>query len=170
MSKPINVYSIPELRQTLDEALPGIFARLNYKQHFRLIDVKLAFGYSIAVVAAISFLLDKKFNYDDVLIYQKLLVGLYTILSAVFWYFTKHVEKGITYVGINKDGEKLVVKTHFEKREPVYLIDLIKGGETKLSSGLPVNKVFNEAGYLQSDLLFQWLSEQLKTLDSKKCQ
>lgn len=66
MSKPINVYSIPELRQTLDEALPATFARLKYKQSFQLIDAKLVLGYSMAAIAAGSFLLDKKFKYSEV--------------------------------------------------------------------------------------------------------
>ncbi|GAV52594.1 hypothetical protein ZYGR_0AG05850 [Zygosaccharomyces rouxii] len=168
MSKPINVYSIPELRQTLDETLPGIFARHEFKQSFRLIDIKLVIGYGIAVVAAASFLLDKKFEFDEVLTYQKILVGSYMILSTVYWYFTKFVQKGITYEGVNKKGTSIAVKTFFENNEPLYHITFMTQGDYDLKTALPVNKVFNEHGYLQTDLLYQWIGEQLTTLETKK--
>lgn len=168
MSKAINVYSIPELQQTLDEALPVTFARLQYKQSFKLIDAKLAVGYSISVVAAVSFLVDKKFKFDEVLGWQKLLVAAYAVLSLLFWYFTKYVEKGVTYEGSKLGGDKVAVKTRFEKNEPVYLVEFVKEGGNEIKTGLPVEKVFNEAGYLQTDLLFGWLKEQLEILDSKK--
>lgn len=170
MSKAINVYSIPELQQTLDEALPGTFARLQYKQRFRLIDTKLGIGYSIAAVAAVSFLLDKKFKFDQVLGYQRVLLAVYAVLSVGFWYFTKYVERGVVYEGSRPNGEKIVVKTRFEKNEPVYLVKFVKDCGAELETRLAANQVFNEAGYLQTDLLFDWLKRQLETLSSKKQQ
>lgn len=170
MSKPINVYSIPELRQTLDESLPGIFAELHYKQSFDLIDKKLYIGYSIAVVAGVSFLLDKYCSYKDVINYQALLVGAYIILSTLFWYYTKFVEKGIKYIGVNKDGRKLSVKSYFQNGKPDYWVEFDNGKGSSIKTSLAVNKVFNEAGYLQNNLLYQWMEEQLKTLESKKIQ
>lgn len=167
-NKPINVYSIPELRQTLDEALPDVFARHEFKQSFRLIDTKLVIGYGIALVAAASFLLDKKFEFNDVLMYQKILVGSYMVLSTLYWYFTEFVQKGITYEGVNKKGTSIAVKTYFENNEPLYHVDIMTQGKFDLKTALPVNKVFNEHGFLQSDLLYQWIGQQLTTLETKK--
>ncbi|QLQ79919.1 hypothetical protein HG537_0C05680 [Torulaspora globosa] len=168
--KAINVYCIGELQQTLDEALPGTFERLGYRQSFRLVDTRLAIGYSIAGVAALSFVLDKKFQFSQVLGYQQLLVTAYAVLSLVLWYFTKYVEKGVTYEGLKSNGEKIVVKTRFEKNEPVYLVKFAKEGTSELETRLAANQVFNEAGYLQTDLLFEWLKAQLETFGSKKQQ
>ncbi|CCE91695.1 signal peptidase complex subunit SPC2 TDEL_0D01110 [Torulaspora delbrueckii] len=170
MSKPINVYSIPELRQTLDEALPATFARLKYKQSFQLIDAKLVLGYSMAAIAAGSFLLDKKFKYSQVVGYQKALLVIYGGLSVLYWYFTKYIEKSTVYEGRSPAGEKVSVKTRFEKKEPIYLVDFRLDDKTEVSVGLPATEVFNEAGYLQNELLFQWLERQLKVLSSKKSQ
>lgn len=170
MSKPINVYSIPELRQTLIDALPGVFSRLEYTQSYSLIDTKLVFGYSIAVVAGISFLLDKKFEYGDVLLYQKILLGVYTVLSVIYWYFITYVEKGINYVGVSKEGEKITVKSYFEDGEPIYRVKLRKNDGVELSTALPVNKLFTEAGYLQSNIFYEWIDQQVKILRSKKAQ
>ncbi|EWH16585.1 Spc2p, partial [Saccharomyces cerevisiae P283] len=154
-AKPINVYSIPELNQALDEALPSVFARLNYERSYALLDAKLYIGYSIAVVAGLSFFLDKKFERDQIVTYQKLLVGAYFVLSLLFWYFSRFIEKGTVYVGKRRGTkEEIYVKTKFEKNEPLYLVELVqkkKGENSKkeLKAKLEVNKVFNESGYLQ---------------------
>lgn len=170
MSKPINVYSIPELRQTLDEALPATFARLKYRQSFQLIDMKLGLGYLLAAIAAVSFLLDKKFKYSEVLGYQKALVVSYAGLSVLYWFFTKYVEKSTVYVGTSPAGEKVSVKTRFEKGDPIYLVDFCKNDGKAVSVGLAANEVFNEAGYLQNELLFQWLEGEMRILSAKKTQ
>ncbi|CAI4655829.1 APG_G0040300.mRNA.1.CDS.1 [Saccharomyces cerevisiae] len=173
-AKPINVYSIPELNQALDEALPSVFARLNYERSYALLDAKLYIGYSIAVVAGLSFFLDKKFERDQIVTYQKLLVGAYFVLSLLFWYFSRFIEKGTVYVGKRRGTkEEIYVKTKFEKNEPLYLVELVqkkKGENSKkeLKAKLEVNKVFNESGYLQNDVYFKWFSEQHNVLDTKK--
>lgn len=168
MSKPINVYSTQELRQSLDEALPGIFSRYHYKQSFGLIDTKLLIGYAIALVAGTSFLLDKKFEYQKCLLYQKLLVTAYIALSITYWYFVKYVQKGVTYEGLSEKGNKVSVKTYFENNDPLYHVSFLRGNESEMTTALPANKVFNEAGYLQTDLLYEWVGQQLKVLDAKK--
>lgn len=167
MSKPINIYSTPDLRQTLDEALPTMFSRLGYTQSFRLIDMKLAIGYSIAVVAGVSFILDKKMKFDEALTYQKLLVIAYMILSTVFWYFTKHIEKGVTFSG-SSGKDNITVVTKMKKYSSLYEVAIKdKSGKT-VNVELPVNKVFNAHGFLQHDLLFEWYKQQMKLLAEKK--
>ncbi|EGA73673.1 Spc2p [Saccharomyces cerevisiae AWRI796] len=137
-AKPINVYSIPELNQALDEALPSVFARLNYERSYALLDAKLYIGYSIAVVAGLSFFLDKKFERDQIVTYQKLLVGAYFVLSLLFWYFSRFIEKGTVYVGKRRGTkEEIYVKTKFEKNEPLYLVELVqKKKGRKLQEGV----------------------------------
>lgn len=136
-AKPINVYSIPELNQALDEALPSVFARLNYERSYALLDAKLYIGYSIAVVAGLSFFLDKKFERDQIVTYQKLLVGAYFVLSLLFWYFSRFIEKGTVYVGKRRGTkEEIYVKTKFEKNEPLYLVELVQKKGRKLQEGV----------------------------------
>lgn len=166
MSKPINVYSTPDLRQTLDEALPDVFKRLNYEQSFKLIDTKLIIGYSIAVVAAISFLLDKKLKFEEALLYQKVLVGSYAILSAVFWYFNNYIEKGVKYTGYSKE-KAIVVATKMTKYDYNYQVTLRNEAGSVIKTTLPANTVFDEQGYLQTDLLFKWFEEKLDSFYKK---
>ena len=166
MSKPINVYSTPDLRQTLDEALPTVLSRLEYEQTFKLIDTKLLIGYSIAVVAGISFLLDKKLTFQDALMYQKILVGLYAILSVLFWYFTKYVERGVKYTGSCKD-RSISIATNMEKYDFQYNVTITDNKGVSVEARLGANTVFNEQGYLQPDILFKWFEEKLGMLDKK---
>lgn len=174
MSKPVNVYSIKEVAQRLDDEVPIVFHRLGYKQSFKLIDTKLFLGYSIAVVAGISFILDKKFGHNNVIQYQRILVISYFVLSLLFWYFTKFIEKSTLYIGRknNKDGTTVTFKRDFKEAVPVYKTVFIlkdKQNQSKsLSVDLQINKVFNENGYLQTDLFFQWVKKQIENIDSKR--
>ncbi|SCV02664.1 LAMI_0H01706g1_1 [Lachancea mirantina] len=161
MSKLINVYASPELRQTLDEALPGVFSRLGYTENYTLIDTKLIIGYSIALLAGVSFLLDKKLDFQESLTYQKLLVAGNLVLSVVFWYYTKFVLRDVKYVGKSKSSE-IKVSTRLEKNDFKYDVMLVKGPNSCVKCVLPANEVFTEAGYLQADLLYQWFQQQLK--------
>lgn len=167
MSKPVNVYSISEVSQNLDENLPELFGRLGYTETFELVDQKLLIGYSIAFVAGVSFLIDKKFVHDDIVHYQQCLVVMYVILSVIFWYFKKYIEKSTVYTG-KKDSKKVKVKTTFQDAEPLYKMTLIDNDNKTVEKSLEINKVFTEAGYLQSDLFLDWIKQQLATLDNKK--
>ncbi|AMD19892.1 HCL259Wp [Eremothecium sinecaudum] len=167
MNKQVNVYAIPDLHTAIDEALPSVFSRLGYNDNYRLIDMKLAIGYSIAAVAGISFILDRKFKWEEVLIYQKFLVGLYAILSAIFWVFMNFVERGVVYQGDNNE-ESIIIKTEFKKNEPICEVTFIDGNGKEMVSNLAAVNVFNEYGYLQFNALFSWFEEQVKLLKSKK--
>ncbi|SCV99410.1 LAFE_0A02564g1_1 [Lachancea fermentati] len=167
MSKPINVYCSADLRQTLDEALPGVFSRLGYVQSFKLIDTKLIIGYSIAVVAGVSFYLDKILEYSESLTYQKILVGLYAALSGLFWYFNKYIEKNVKYTGINK-SKSIQVAATLEQYTLDYKLKIRDNEGHVVETTLPANKVFTEQGYLQTDLLYKWFENQLNDLTKKR--
>lgn len=166
MSKPINVYAVPEIRKVLEEEIPSIFSKLGYKQSFTLIDSKLALGYSIIGVAAISFLIDKKMDWANSVEYQKALVGGYMVLCVVYWYFCKFIERGITYEGTNKSG-KIQIKTKFEKYNPSIKVSIYKEHKS-INTELAATSIFTEAGYLQRDLLFEWFKKEVKTFEQKK--
>lgn len=171
MSKPVNVYSISEIAQRLDDEMPLVFYRLGYKQSYKLIDTKLILGYSIAIIAGISFALDKKLGHNNVIGYQRALVVAYFILSGLFWYFKKFIEKSIIYTGSNKQ-KTITFKRDFKEGKPIYhtVFTIADGKHDKktLDVDLEVNKVFSEFGYLQTDLLFEWIKKQVENMESKK--
>lgn len=176
MSQPVNVYSIGEVAQRLDDEVPIVFHRLGYKQSYKLIDTKLFIGYSIAIIAGISFILDKKFGHNNVIQYQRILVVAYFILSGAFWYFKKFIEKSIIYVGQKTTGNGTSIvtfKRDYKEAQPIYhtvfsLKNKGKDDTKNLDIDLEINKVFNENGYLQTELFYQWVKKQLENVDSKK--
>ena len=168
MAGAINVYSISQATETINENLPEIFERLGYKQTFSLVDTKLIIGYSIGVVAGASFLLDKKFKHNDLVLYQQILVALYFILSGIFWWFRKFVEKGAVYTGKKANGDTIKVRTSYVDAEPKCQITFINGDKKVFEPTLEINKVYTETGYLQIDLMYEWIKQQLETMGAKK--
>ncbi|GMM53761.1 signal peptidase complex subunit [Maudiozyma humilis] len=169
MSKPVNVYSISQVSQVLNESLPGVLARLGYTETFELVDQKLLIGYSIALVAAVSFFIDKRFVHDDIVHYQQVLVGAYFVLSVIFWYFKKYVEKSVVYSGKTKNGNATIkISTAYEEGKPQYSVMFTDKDKKRVESKLEINTVFSAEGYLQTDLFLEWVKQQLATLDNKK--
>lgn len=173
MNKSVNVYSIGEVAQRLDDEVPIVFHRLGYEQSFKLIDTKLFIGYSIATVAGISFILDKKFGHNNVIQCQRILVIIYFVLSFIFWYFKKFVEASTLYIGKNsKENTTIVFKREYKEAVPIYkTVFILKDQQNQSKSSsvdLQVNKVFNEKGYLQTELFFQWVKKQVENMESKK--
>ncbi|BAO38240.1 signal peptidase complex subunit SPC2 [Kluyveromyces marxianus] len=167
MSKPINVYAVSEARQAFEEALPGIFSRLGYTQTFKLIDTKLFLGYSLVVFAAASFLLDKKLTWEESKQYQLILVSLYAVVCGVQWWFNKFVEKGIIYQGTNKDN-KISIGAKFKKNSHEFHIYIADSTNQRVELETSFTKFFNEQGYLQTELLYNYFKQQTEQLVSKK--
>lgn len=165
--KPVNVKAISECAQAIDDYVPESFNRLGYTQNFSLIDTKLTIGYSIAIVAAASFLLDKKLGHNNVIGYQQCLVAAYAILSTIFWYFKKFTEDNTIYQGKNKDGETISLKRVYKEGYPTYTATF-KNHADQITIDLEVEKMFDNTGYLQTDLLHRWIKDQLEILKSKK--
>lgn len=169
MNTAVNPYSISEVSQRLDDEIPKVFTRLGYKQSFKLIDLKLLVGYSIAIIAAASFLLDKKYGHVNVRGYQTILFIAYLVLSSIFWYFKKFIESDIIYSGTKKD-ELIHFKSTYKEGYPIYHVAIIKkinSIEKSYQIDLNIEKMFNEFGYLQSETFYNWVKEQLENFNSK---
>ncbi|AAS52796.1 AER112Cp [Eremothecium gossypii ATCC 10895] len=169
MSNAINVYSAPEVHTAIEESLPAVFSRLGYKQDFRLLDTRLLLGYLTAITAAVSFVLDRKFKWDDVLIYQKALVGLYVVFSSAFWLFSRYGERHAVYQG-QQGQERITVRMQPEPGSEHSLVTLEDGAGGRLEARLAAPGVFSADGHLQFGKLHRWFEEQLGLLVQKKRQ
>lgn len=83
------------------------------------------------------------------------------------------LKKSILYTGTNKENNQTInFKRDIKDGKPIYQTSFIiksKDGEVKSSEvNLEINKVFNENGYLQTDLFFQWVKKQIENIESKK--
>lgn len=165
MSSPINVYSISEARERIEESLPSIFKQLGYTESHMLGDIRLGLGYAAALMAAGSFMLDRKFGHDPVREWHMLLVIGYFLLSGVLYCYSRFVERGTVYVGVDKNSSRIQIRATVENFRPLYNINFehktAQGVAKQWSANLEINQVFTEQGHLQFNLLKSWMESQL---------
>ncbi|KMQ81568.1 signal peptidase complex, partial [Lasius niger] len=105
--KPLVNHAGADLKNTSDDAIPNYLNSLKFKQSHRLVNVRLALGYSAFALAAACFLWDYKFGFESTKEYTALAVGVYMMLSAALTYWISDVEKGAVYQGTAPSGEKV---------------------------------------------------------------
>ncbi|OJD29264.1 microsomal signal peptidase 25 kda subunit [Diplodia corticola] len=115
----IAVYSVPDLKNTTDDALPNYLNSLKFRQSHRFTDVRLALGYTAVIIAGALFYFDYKFGWDATKAYTGPAVLAYFALNSAFMYWMYFVEKGMVYSG-EKDGMKLEIASRVEKNMPIY--------------------------------------------------
>jgi hypothetical protein len=103
----ISVYSVPDLKNTTDDALPNYLTSLKFKPNYRLQDVKLGLGYTAVIISAVLFYADWKLGWDKTKAWTLPAVLVYFALNSAFTYWIYFVEKGTIFVG-EKDGFKVV--------------------------------------------------------------
>ncbi|EKD17522.1 uncharacterized protein L3040_006638 [Drepanopeziza brunnea f. sp. 'multigermtubi'] len=147
----ISVYSLPDLKNTSDDAVPAYLNSLKFKQSHTLTDVRLALGYSAFAICAATFYWDYKLGFDSTKQYTAVAVALYTLINGILTLWIWGVEKGTIYVGTNAAGDKVQIASKTEKHVPVYNLTVTtwkagKGkGETKAIKK-PFTKWFDKQG------------------------
>ena len=99
--------SVPDLKNTSDDALPNYLNSLKFKQTHALSDTRLAIGYAAIVVAAACGAWDYKFGFDSTKYYTAGAVALYAVLNSALTLWVWLVEKGTVYEGTSPSGEKV---------------------------------------------------------------
>ncbi|KAI4219129.1 MAG: hypothetical protein LQ349_008447, partial [Xanthoria aureola] len=100
MSAPkISVYSLSDLKNTTDDALPNYLTSLKFHQSHFLADVRLALGYSAVVIAGATFYADYKLGWDATKFWTLWAVVVYFILNGALTYWIWGVEKGKIFTG-----------------------------------------------------------------------
>lgn len=166
MSKAINVYSQPEIENCLSESLPTVFSNLGYTEDHTIIDRKLCAAYFTVTIVCISFILNRKFKWDQVILYQKIILALYCI-SWIAYELIVYRFRNVSYQG-KKNNKTITVKIKFKENKPVADIELIDNTEKHLSAQLKAVEVFTESGFIQLHLLQKWFKEHLEKLMNKK--
>lgn len=102
----IAVYSVPDLKNTTDDALPNYLTSLKFKPNYQTQDIKLALGYTAVAISAALFYADWKLGWDQTKAYTLPAVAVYFLLNGIFTYWIFYVEKGAIFVG--EKGESTV--------------------------------------------------------------
>ncbi|KAK0654386.1 Signal peptidase complex subunit SPC2 [Lasiodiplodia hormozganensis] len=166
----IAVYSIPDLKNTTDDALPNYLNSLKFRQSHGLTDVRLALGYTAVIIAGALFYFDFKFGWDATKAYTGPAVVAYFVLNSAFMYWMYFVEKGMVYSG-EKDGVKLEIASRVEKSIPIYHLTVrFASGDKKnakktlwqeIHISAPFTRWFTSDGYFATKPFQQFIASEI---------
>jgi hypothetical protein len=109
-----------DLKNTTDDAIPNYLNSLKFRESHRLLDVRLALGYSAFALAAATFLWDYKLGFESTKYFTAAAVALYTVLNGALTGWVMYVEGGTVYEGTAPSGETVQIKSRADKNVPVY--------------------------------------------------
>jgi len=102
----ISPHSLPDLKNTTDDALANYLRGLHFTQDNTKLDVRLAIGYASVVIAAALFAADYKLGWEATKNYTAVAVAAYALLNGAFTYWMWAVEKGCVFDGV-REGKKV---------------------------------------------------------------
>ncbi|KAI9694350.1 MAG: hypothetical protein M1820_008998 [Bogoriella megaspora] len=168
MATKITLYSLPDLKNTTDDALPNYLTSLKFRQSHYYADVRLALGYTAVIIAAATFYFDYKLGWDATKQWTAVAVVVYFALNGAFTYWMWGVEKGLIFTG-EKDGVQLSLSSKTEKHVPTYILTVRtrKGtqGQWKESQiSAPFTRWFSADGFFVPKPFQQWLASEVAVI------
>ncbi|KAI8958780.1 SPC25-domain-containing protein [Daldinia sp. FL1419] len=140
----IAVHNLADLKNTSDDAIPNYLNSLKFQQDHRLIDTRLALGYSAFAIAAACFAWDYKLGFEATKYYTAGAVALYALLNGILTYWIGFVEKGTVYQGIAPDGTKISISTSTTKNVPIYNVKITVTPKNGSPETIELAKSFTE--------------------------
>ncbi|KAI9657599.1 MAG: hypothetical protein M1821_002775 [Bathelium mastoideum] len=165
MANKITLHSLPDLKNTTDDALPNYLNSLRFKQSHFYADVRLALGYTAVVIAGATFYFDYTLGWDKTKFWTAWAVIAYFALNGAFTYWIWAVEKGLVFSG-EKGGSQLTISSRTEKHNPTYFLTI----RTKKSSSnswkeshiqAPFTRWFSSDGFFVPKPFQQWLASEI---------
>jgi len=162
----ISVYSVPDLKNTTDDALPNYLnsKSLGFKQDHFYTDVRLAIGYIAVTISAVLFYADWKLGWEVSKPYTLPAVSIYFLLNSAFTYWIWMVERGAIFVG-EKQGNKIILSSSSSKHDPTYNLTIRSGkcntpisGYKELKVSAPFSRWFTSDGQFTAKPFQQWLA------------
>ncbi|KAI4250774.1 MAG: hypothetical protein LQ352_005260 [Teloschistes flavicans] len=163
----ISVYSLSDLKNTTDDALPNYLTSLKFKQSHFLTDVRLGLGYSAVAIAGITFYADHKLGWDATKYWTLLAVVAYFILNGALTYWIWGVEKGKIFTGEINDT-LISIASSVNKHKPIYNLRVRYEEQGKkprqLNISAPFTRWFDSDGYFVATPFQQWLASEIPVI------
>ncbi|KAL8943965.1 MAG: hypothetical protein Q9211_000783 [Gyalolechia sp. 1 TL-2023] len=160
-SPKISVYSISDLKNTTDDALPRYLTSLKFRQSHHLADVRLGLGYTAVIIAAVTFYADYRLGWDATKFWTLWAVVVYFILNGALTYWIWGIEKGQIFDGEVNDTSVRRGSPH----KPVYNLKVQYGKAGKESQTLtpsaPFTQWFDSDGYFVAAPFQRWLASEI---------
>ncbi|MCJ1315378.1 hypothetical protein MMC15_000697 [Xylographa vitiligo] len=172
MASPIAVYSLPDLKNTTDDALPNYLTSLDFRQSHFLTDVRLVLGYSAVIIAAITFAFDYKRGWNETKGYTYWAVVAYFLLNGALTFWIWFAEKGKIFQGATQNGTLLTIASSVAKHNPTYQL-LVRWTDPATSEpfdwqtceiSAPFTTWFSSDGQFSAKPFQQWLSSEVPVI------
>ncbi|KAI4183916.1 MAG: hypothetical protein L6R41_005094 [Letrouitia leprolyta] len=165
MSSPkISVYSLSDLKNTTDDALPNYLTSLKFRQSHYLADVRLGLGYTAVVIAGVTFFADYELGWDATKFWTLWAVIVYFILNGALTYWIWGVEKGQIFNGESKDTT-ISIASSVSKHRPVYNLEIQlgkAGNELQtLTRSASFTRWFDSDGNFVATPFQRWLASEI---------
>ncbi|EPE08221.1 signal peptidase complex [Ophiostoma piceae UAMH 11346] len=139
----ISVYSLADLKNTSDDAIPNYLNSLGFKQSHTLTDIRLGLGFSSLAVAAACFVWDLKLGFYDTKYYSLAAVVAYALLNLAISHFTT-VQGNNIYEATAPNGETIHISTTSPKYTPVYQVEVTVTSKDGKKSTVEFKRPFSE--------------------------
>ncbi|KPI45090.1 Signal peptidase complex subunit SPC2 [Cyphellophora attinorum] len=176
-SKPpqkVNLYSLPELRSAVDEAIPDYLTTLPkpyaFAQDHAYPNVRLALGYTAVLIAGALFAVDWKYGWEVTKPYTLPACVAYFLLNGAMTLWIWAVESGTIFQGRREGGQKLKLASHVQKPNPEYILTTTysspQGDKVWQNSvtSIPFAHLFNVHGFLQKKELHKFLAKKIEVV------
>ncbi|KAI9819527.1 MAG: hypothetical protein M1827_006976 [Pycnora praestabilis] len=169
MASPrIAVHSIPDLKNTTDDALPNYLRSLSFTQSHLLTDVRLALGYAAVFIAAVTFYFDYRLGFEKTKGWTLYAVLAYFFLNGGLTCWVWGVEKGKVFVGcLGETKEQLTLQSHVEKHIPTYHVTVRYRSSVDqdiwqtVQISAPFTEWFTTEGYFVAKPFQRWLASEI---------
>ncbi|KAL9103290.1 MAG: hypothetical protein Q9163_001668 [Psora crenata] len=164
-SPKIAKYSLSDLKNTTDDALPNYLKSLKFKQIHFLTDVRLALGYIAVTIAGVLFYADWKLGWDATKAATLWAVIAYFTINGALTVWIWGVERGKVFSGEREDGTWLSVASSVKKHTPIYNVTVRhqtpdgKVDTMKLSA--PFTRWFDADGCFVAQPFQHWLATEV---------
>ncbi|RLV91983.1 Signal peptidase complex subunit SPC2 [Spathaspora sp. JA1] len=161
--KRTNLNSVNELRQTTDEQLGQVMQQFGYTESFAIIDIKLGLGVATVVIAALLFLVDKKFTFKESYNITVLSIVVYGFFSGLLL-LINYRYKNVKYIGHEKKGKQVTIATWTaNKYDPIYHVSVtFDDKKEKVVTSFEFTKFFDILGFFNRDAFIKLLGNELE--------
>ncbi|MCJ1257433.1 hypothetical protein MMC24_005258 [Lignoscripta atroalba] len=164
----IAVYSLPDLKNTTDDALPNYLTSLKFEQSHFLTDVRLTLGYTAVIIAAVTFAFDYKLGWDATKGHTLWAVIAYFVLNSALTVWIWGVERSKVFTG-ESNGALISIASTVTKHTPIYKLTVRYSDPTKsepwdwetLEISAPFTRWFSADGYFVAKPFQQWLASEI---------
>ncbi|EWC45986.1 hypothetical protein DRE_04779 [Drechslerella stenobrocha 248] len=162
----ICTYSLPDLKNTTDDAIATYLNSKSFRQSHTLADVRLALSTTACVVAGVTFYLDYTRGFEPTKSFTFYACIGYFALNVILTGWLYLVEGSTVYIGAHRTaGVELAVESSVARHDPTYRLKIIQKQTLELGKKVvrlrevesPFATWFDEQGYFVRKPFETWL-------------